>query len=157
MPIKNWKLTIFQIFPTHTCKPLSTNLAAIEFNNRSWNCFNPRQLEWMYLRIKIKLAGTPWKQGLKCAQHVSIQASDILMMKHAAGINNYIYNKYSACTIKNRNIKVIVLWVGWIPRNFKFLICSKTTISGENIMRVIPGIFMWIPKFALNMNCEFFQ
>ena len=58
---------------------------------------------------KIKLVGTPWKQGLKCAQHVSIQASDILMMKHAAGINNYIYNKYSACMIKNRNIQRMVL------------------------------------------------
>ena len=43
------------------------------------------------------------------AWNVSIQASDILMMKHAAGINNYIYNKYSACIIKNRNIQRMVL------------------------------------------------
>ena len=121
---------------TNTCKPFATNISAIEFNNRSWNCFNPRQLEWMYLRIKIKLAGTPWKQGLKCAQHVSIQASDILMMKHAAGINNYIYNKYSACTIKNRNIQLIVPLVGWIPRNFKFLIwgyfAKKRLLPGKH-------------------------
>ena len=72
--------------------------------------FWPLQLERMYLSsIKTKLAETSWKQGLKCAQHVSIQASDILMMKHSAGLHNY--NKYSCWKlIENRNIQLIMFW-----------------------------------------------